>query len=216
MSSPSLFGRRGNLPPTVPRGDVLGTYDTYAEAQKVVDRLAKAEFEVKKLAIVGHDLTIVERVTGRLTYGRVALGGSATGAWFGLFLGLVLFLFSPDQQFSVLAAAALIGAGLGMLFAIVSYAINRKRRDYTSTNQVLALSYQIIIDPGLTGRARQVLGGLPSTDEPAGPATESTPATPAAPESAAPGSTVPDKATPDHAAPESSSPADSDPPPPRP
>lgn len=185
----------------MPRGDVLGTYDTYAEAQKIVDRLAKAEFEVKKLAIVGHDLTIVERVTGRLTYGRVALGGSATGAWFGLFLGLVLFLFSPDQQFSVLAAAALIGAGLGMLFAIVSYAINRKRRDYTSTNQVLALSYQIIIDPALTGRARQVLGGLPATDAPPAPATDATPSsTPAA----------------DSTAPDAPGPADGDPPPPRP
>ena len=157
MSNQSAFGRRPQAQPTLPQGDVLGTYETYAEAQTVVDRLAKAEFEVKKLAIVGNDLKTVERVTGKLSYGRTAATGAASGAWFGLFFGVLLFLFSPTPNIGFVAAAALIGAGFGMLFGIVSYSLGRRRRDFTSTHQVLASKYQIIIDPSLTAKAQQVL-----------------------------------------------------------
>lgn len=157
MTNSSAFGRRGPVLPTIPKGDVLGTYDTYLEAQALVDRLSKADFEVKKLSIVGNDLKTVERVTGKLTNGRAAIAGAASGAWFGLFFGLLLFLFSPVPNFGFVAAAALIGAGFGMLFGIVSYAISRRRRDFTSTHQVLASNYQIIIDPELTAKAQEVL-----------------------------------------------------------
>ncbi len=157
MSNQSPFGRRPAALPAIPRGDVLGTYETYLEAQAVVDRLSKAEFEVKKLSIVGNDLKTVERVTGKLSYGRAALSGAATGAWFGLFLGLLFFVIGATSNIGFLGAAALIGAGSGMLFGIVSYALNRRRRDFTSTHQVLASNYQIIIDPELTAKAQELL-----------------------------------------------------------
>jgi hypothetical protein len=154
-----MFGRRGPSLPTVPKGDVLGTYDTYLEAQSIVDRLSKADFEVAKLSIVGNDLKTVERVTGKQTYGRVALAGAASGAWLGLFLGLIFTLFTPPsaQTFGIVGAALLIGAGFGMIFSIVTYTIGRRRRDFTSTHQVLASNYQIIIDPELTAKAQQAL-----------------------------------------------------------
>lgn len=144
--------------PTLPKGDVLGTYDTYSEAQSVVDRLARAEFPVKQISIVGSDLRTVERVTGKMTYGRAALAGAASGMWFGLFLGLLLFIFSPSEKAILyVGAAVLIGAGFGMLFGIVSYVINRRRRDFTSTHQVIASKYEIMIDPSLTVKAQTVL-----------------------------------------------------------
>lgn len=138
---------------------MLGTYDTYLEAQRVVDRLSKGDFEVAKLSIVGNDLKTVERVTGKLTYGRAAIAGAASGAWLGLFFGLVLTIFAPPtpQAFGFVGAALLIGAGFGMIFGIVSYALTRRNRDFTSTHQVLASNYQIIIDPDLLLRAQQVL-----------------------------------------------------------
>jgi len=158
VSNQNPFGRRGPASPSLPRGDVLGTYDTYLEAQGVVDRLAKAEFEVKKLSIVGNDLKTVERVTGKSSYGRSALGGALSGMWLGLFFGLLLSLFSPNPgAFALLGAAVLIGAGFGMIFGLVSYAISRRQRDFTSTHQVLASNYQIIIDPELTAKAQDVL-----------------------------------------------------------
>ena len=96
MSNQSLFSRRSPaLPPALPRGEVLATYSTYAAAQGAVDTLAKADFPVKQVAIVGSDLKSVERVTGKLTYGRVALAGAASGAWLGIFFGILFFLFSP-------------------------------------------------------------------------------------------------------------------------
>ncbi|MGV8884612.1 MAG: general stress protein [Microbacteriaceae bacterium] len=157
MSNANSFGRKSSIQPSLPRGDVLGTYDTYLDAQKVVDRLSKADFEVKKLAIVGNDLKTVERVTGKLTYGRTALAGAATGAWFGLFIGLLFFIMTPDPNISFVAAAPLVGAGAGMLLSVVTYSMNRKRRDFTSTHQVLASNYQVIIDPQLTARANELL-----------------------------------------------------------
>jgi hypothetical protein len=137
---------------------VLGTYDSYLEAQSVVDRLSKAEFPVKQLAIVGNDLKTVERVTGKLTYARAAAAGAASGAWFGLFFGLILFLFTNNPGSLVfVGAAVLIGGGFGMIFGIVSYTMSRRRRDFTSIHQVLAANYQIIIDPGQLVRAQELL-----------------------------------------------------------
>jgi hypothetical protein len=157
VSNQSAFGRKAQAQPTVPRGDVLGTYETYVEAQSVVDRLSKADFEVKQLSILGNDLKTVERVTGKLTYGRAAAAGAASGAWFGLFLGVLFFLFSTSPQITFVVGAAIIGAAFGMLFGIVTYSLGRRRRDFTSTHQVLASNYQIIIDPQLTAKAQQVL-----------------------------------------------------------
>ena len=159
-----MFRRRGLSLPSVPKGDVLGTYDTYLEAQSVVDRLSKADFPVARLSIVGNDLKTVERVTGKQTYGRAAVAGAASGAWLGLFLGLIFTLFTPPstQTFGIVGAALLIGAGFGMIFSIVTYTISRRRRDFTSTHQVLASNYQIIIDPELTAKAQQALQEHPA------------------------------------------------------
>jgi len=164
VTNTNPFGRRTPALPSVPKGDVLGTYDTYLEAQGVVDRLSKADFDVAKLSIVGNDLKTVEHVTGKLTYGRAALAGAASGAWLGLFFGLVLTIFTPPttQTFGFVGAALLIGAGFGAIFGIVSYSLTRRRRDFTSTHQVLASNYQIIIDPELTARAQQTLQSHPA------------------------------------------------------
>jgi hypothetical protein len=158
MSNQSPFARGQAVFPTLPKGDVLGTYESYFDAQAVVDRLAKAEFPVNKVSIVGSDLKTVERVTGKLTYARAAGAGAASGAWLGLFLGLVLFIFtaSPNALLYV-GAAILIGAGFGVLFGLASYALNRRRRDFTSTHQVIAGKYEIIVDPSLSIRAQELL-----------------------------------------------------------
>ncbi|MFM9876759.1 MAG: hypothetical protein ACKVOG_02775, partial [Rhodoglobus sp.] len=58
--------------------------------------------------------------------------------------------------------ALIIGAGFGMIFGIVTYAINRRRRDFTSTHQVIASNYQIIIAPELTAKAQQTLAEHPA------------------------------------------------------
>ena len=160
-------GRMGRAYPTLPKGETVATFETYPEAQSAVDMLAKAEFPVKELAIVGTDLTTVERITGKLTWGRAGGAGAISGAWFGTFLGLLFFIFSPTgTSVGILISAILLGAGFGMIFGLVSYSVNRRRRDFTSTMQVLATRYAIIAEPAHVTRARQVLG---TTDTPAAP-----------------------------------------------
>lgn len=165
MTQQTPFNGRKAVFPTIPRGEILATFDTYQEAQAAVDVLARADFPVKQLAIIGNELKSVERVTGKLTWGRVALAGAASGAWFGIFLGLLLIIFSPTTQISFLFAAVLLGAGFGMLFGLASYAVNRRRRDFTSTMQVIATSYSVLADPEVVNRGRNLLDGRSATEE---------------------------------------------------
>ncbi|WP_205864562.1 general stress protein [Planctomonas sp. JC2975] len=156
-------GRSRQMFPTLPRGEVVATFETYPEAQAAVEVLVKGEFPIAQVSIVGSDLKTVERVTGKLSWGRVAAAGAASGVWLGIFLGLLLLIFSPATSFGVLLAALLLGAGFGILFGLVSYAITRRRRDYTSMTQVLATSYSIIVDPELANRARNLVGAQPGS-----------------------------------------------------
>ncbi|WP_258063158.1 MULTISPECIES: general stress protein [unclassified Rathayibacter] len=165
MTQQTPFSGRGPAFPSIPRGEILATFDTYQEAQAAVDVLARADFPVRQLAIIGNELKSVERVTGKLTWGRVALAGAASGAWLGVFLGLLLIIFSPTTEFSFLIAAVLLGAGFGMLFGLASYAVNRRRRDFTSTMQVIATSYSVLVDPEVVNRARNLLDGGTSPAE---------------------------------------------------
>ena len=144
--------------PQLPKGEPVATYDTYDEAQKAVVALAEADFPVTQVSIVGNELTSVERVTGKLTYARAAAAGGASGAWLGLFLGLVTFLFSPVPNVSSVIGAIIIGLGFGAIFGIVSYSITRRRRDFTSVMQVTATSYSVVVEPDSMHRARNVLG----------------------------------------------------------
>lgn len=160
MSTQSPFGgRMARAYPTLPKGETVASFETYAEAQAAVDTLAKAAFPVKELAIVGTGLTSVERITGTLSWGRAAGAGALSGAWFGTFLGLLFFIFAPTgTSFGILISAVLIGAGFGMIFSVVSYSVNRRRRDFTSIAQVLATRYAIITESAHADRARSVLG----------------------------------------------------------
>ena len=172
MSSQSPFSasrsaRGGGRFPVLPQGEVVENYSSYAEAQSAVDTLARADFPVKQLAIIGNDLKSVELVTGKMSYGRAAIGGAASGAWLGIFLGLILFIFSPSGESTPMVfAALLIGAGFGMLFGLVNYSIKRKRRDFSSVMQVIAVSYTVLAPGELVHRARNLLRG----ETPAAPA----------------------------------------------
>ncbi|WP_366518082.1 general stress protein, partial [uncultured Georgenia sp.] len=63
----SFMSSRGGVPPTptLPTGVQIASFDTYLEAQRAVDLLSDKEFEVQHTTIVGTDLRMVERITGR-------------------------------------------------------------------------------------------------------------------------------------------------------
>ncbi|RMI07000.1 general stress protein, partial [Cellulomonas triticagri] len=167
-------GARVPQTPTLPQGETVASYDTYLAAQKAVDHLSDHQFPVQLLSIVGTDLRMVERVTGRLTYARVAMGGFGSGAWFGVFIGL-LFLMAGGSA-GILLAAVLFGGAAGLLLAVLVYATSRGKRDFTSQSQIVASQYAVLCAVEEAHRARQMLrevGGVR-----VGPATPVPPAQP--------------------------------------
>ncbi|WP_166845969.1 general stress protein [Isoptericola sp. BMS4] len=148
--------------PTLPGGDEVAAYDTYLEAQQAVDYLSDNKFPVEHVTIVGTDLRMVERVTGRLSYGRVALAGALSGAWFGFFVGLLLSLFGGTGATSVIFVGIALGAGFGLMFSVLSYAFTGGRRDFTSSSQIVASSYAILCAAEQAGDARAMLMESPS------------------------------------------------------
>jgi hypothetical protein len=147
----------------VPTGDTVGSYTSYLDAQKAVDYLADQQFPVHMVSIVGNELKMVERVTGRLSYPRVALSGALSGMWFGLFVGVMLSFFAPSPGYFSILTSVLMGAAFFMLFGIVTYAMQRGKRDFTSTSQVVATSYDVVVSPEAAHEARRLLQQLPMT-----------------------------------------------------
>ncbi len=151
----------------MPEGEIVSTYDRYEHAQKAVDTLAQAGFPIRALAIVGNGLRSVERITARMGYGKVAMAGAMTGSYLGMFLGLLMLIFNPENQamMGIFLAALVIGAGIGMLFSVVSYALNKNRREFASITQVIATRYDLIAPAELVWEARNTLTGSASAHE---------------------------------------------------
>ena len=139
----------------------LAVYDDYAAAQKAVDFLSDKEFPVQNCMIVGTDLKRVERITGRLTTGRVALGGLISGVWLGLFVGLVFALFTDEGILGVLISTVVIGALFGVIWALVGYALTRGQRDFSSVTSVVATKYEVLVEHKVAAQARELLAQLP-------------------------------------------------------
>ncbi|MBC3763319.1 general stress protein [Quadrisphaera oryzae] len=138
---------------------LVGRYREYVEAQHAVDALSDAGFPVGSVRIVGRDVTIVEQVTGRLTKARATGLGAASGAWFGLFIGLLMGLFAVGGFFTLLLVGLVIGAFWGAVFGFFGHLATGGQRDFSSVRGLAAGSYDVVTDAGLGDRARAVLAG---------------------------------------------------------
>jgi hypothetical protein len=140
---------------------VVASYASYAEAERAVDYLADASFPVEYTDIIGRDLRLVERVTGRLTRVRAAATGAGTGAWFGLFIGLLVGLFTPGPVWlGLVLGGLLIGALWGAVFGFVAHWATRGRRDFASTRGLVAGRYELTVVDTQAEPARQLLSQL--------------------------------------------------------
>jgi hypothetical protein len=145
---------------SMPLGGVqVGSYDSYEQAQAAVDYLSDEKFAVENVTIIGTDLRMIETVTGRLTTGRAIGAGAAAGAWWGLFVGLLLGIFSSNG--SAWIGSVLTGLAIGLLFGAafgwMGYAATRGRRDFTSTNKIVAARYDVMCNPAHAEEARAML-----------------------------------------------------------
>ncbi len=136
----------------------IASYPDYRSAQAAVDYLSDNGFPVEHTAIVGTGLRLVENVLGRLTVGRATLGGAASGAWFGLFIGLLLGIFVANASWvGVVLAGLLIGAAWGAVFGGTAHAMTRGQRDFTSRSSLQAEQYGVVVDVDFSDQARQLL-----------------------------------------------------------
>lgn len=160
MANPLGAGsaRRGALPEP-PTGWPIGSYPTYAEAQRAVDHLSDQQFPVEDVTIVGVNLMQVERVLGRLTWPKVIGGGIVSGAWLGVFIGLLLGIVT-GQMVGALAIGIIGGIVFGLISTSIPYAATRGTRDFASTSQLVAGRYDVLCSPKTAERARDMLAKL--------------------------------------------------------
>jgi hypothetical protein len=146
--------------PTLPTGWPIGSYTSYEEAQRAVDHLADSDFPVADVTIVGIEPMLVERVAGKLSWGRVLRNAAMSGAWFGLFVGILLSMFSTGAGLLPILIGLVAGVAFSMVFAAVSYGATRGRRDFISHSQLVARRYDVLSQPRNAERGRELLTNL--------------------------------------------------------
>jgi hypothetical protein len=148
-------------PTRLPRRTVA-SFDSYAEAEWAVDRLADLDFPVERVAIIGQDLQTVERVVGKMDYPRAAWRGAASGAVPGALIGWIFGIFDwVDPILSGLLLALyglIIGAVIGAVMGLVVYAMQRGSRDFTSVTVMRPQRYELVVDDEVADQAARLLG----------------------------------------------------------
>lgn len=151
-------------PTTAGAWQPVAEYPTYQDAQRAVDYLSDAGFPVENTQIVGLDVQLVERVTGRLTNARAALAGAGSGAWFGALIGVLVGLFTTGPAWvGLIIGGAIIGAFWGAVWGFLAHWATRGQRDFASTHGLVAGRYEVRVSHDYVARARQLLADLPET-----------------------------------------------------
>lgn len=135
----------------------LGSFGTYAAAQRMVDYLADHHFEVEHTQVIGSDLRMVEQITGRLTWPRALLSGVAGGAWFGVFVGVLLSVLTDTTFLAAITWGPGWGVAFGGIFAAVRYALTGGRRDFTSRSATIPSRFEVLVATPYADHARTVL-----------------------------------------------------------
>jgi hypothetical protein len=161
-----MLGNRRNFPlggvpmldPVSAAWNTVARFDDYQSVQRAVDRLSDDGFPVENLDVVGSDLRLMERVTGRLTKARAAGAGALSGLWAGLLIGLLLGLFTSGHSiFAVIATGVLFGAVWGAVFRYAAHTATRGMRDFSSVRTLAAGRYDLIARGGTVQRAQSML-----------------------------------------------------------
>lgn len=132
---------------TLPTGTEVASYAHHHEAQAAVDYLSEHDYDIRTVSVVGMDVHLVEHITGRLSVGRVAFSGASSGLLWGAVFGFMMSLTNsalPSQAWIGVGIAG--GALLGMILALVSYAMRKGKRDFMSHTHVMAARYAIIVE----------------------------------------------------------------------
>lgn len=156
--------------PAIPTGHSVGEFKNYTDATALVDRLIDGDFPAQQIVIVGSGVKLVERIRGRLGYGRVAYSGAITGIWMGLIFAILIgagvevsATGEVSYNASEFIAAVVMGAGIGMLINIVRFSFTKNRRGFISMAQSVAESYQVLVPEAEAAKANQALNKAPAS-----------------------------------------------------
>lgn len=149
----------------------IGSFPTYAEAQRAVDYLSDKKFPVEHVSIVAEGLRLVEQVTGRLNWSKAAMNGAIGGATTGLFLGVLFglfFLVAPFVTAFVFGVYGVIaGAIIGTTLGVIGYAFSGGNRDFTSIGSIQADRYVVLVEAADADEATRLLGMMIPITSPA-------------------------------------------------
>lgn len=149
------------MDPQMPTGTEVASYQTYAQARAAVDFLSDSGFDVSSITIVGTDLHLVERVTGRLTIARASLSGASSGGLWGALCGMLMSAGqSAGGTGSWVVGGIIVGALIGMALSALSFIIRGRSRDLVSSQQVVAQRYAVLASADID-RAYQILQRTP-------------------------------------------------------
>ncbi|MGF1597173.1 MAG: general stress protein [Acidimicrobiales bacterium] len=179
----------------------LVSYTDYAQAQAAVDTLSDQGFPVSTVSIVWSGLRRIEYVTGRRTVVNAAIEGAIAGAWFGTLLGWLFAIFAGDDgasTVSIVFTYFVVGTIAGAIWYGVGHALRRGRRDFGTSPQLDAESYELWVDPRNLNLAADILGVYttraddPTPDVPADDMSRPEAVTPPPPDRTSPGAGTPD------------------------
>ncbi|MEU8230432.1 general stress protein [Actinoplanes sp. NPDC048967] len=149
---------------------VIAVHTDHDSAVRTLKALTDAGFAEDRTTIVGRDLTFVERGTGQLSTaevtGRGATAGFAIGGLTGWLLGLFDLVTASVATWWLIANAALLGAVLGAVAALLGYAITRGQRSFLTGPTLTAAHFDLQVDADLADSAVRMLAGRGASTTP--------------------------------------------------
>ena len=141
---------------------IVATFAHYEGAQRAVDTLSDAGFDVANSAIVWDGLKRVEYVTGRQTVATAAVRGAGAGAYFAAFFGLLVALFVETENLGevlgIVVSYLVIGALIGAAWFAFGHWSTRGKRDFAAIGTFEAETYDVRVPMEQRLDAERVLG----------------------------------------------------------
>ncbi|NBQ92486.1 MAG: hypothetical protein EBU06_00735 [Micrococcales bacterium] len=144
-----------NVANSLPNGTSVADFNNYTQAVSFVEQVLRGDFPANAIAIVGTKLTTVERVRGKINYSRVAGNGAIIGAWFGLIFYIIFGTSAENTMQVTLIPAIIVGAGAGMLWQVIRFSVDKNKRSFSSTSQVVAAKYEVLVPSELTAAVQE-------------------------------------------------------------
>jgi hypothetical protein len=90
------------------------------------------------------------------------MAGIASGAWMGVFIGIIFTLFGDGNQVGFILGAVILGAVFGAIWSQIGFtAVTRGgTRDFSSVSQIVATKYEILVEHKLADKARELIATI--------------------------------------------------------